>query len=249
MKKTVISILLAAALAMLTACGSIGKSGDLKNPFAPASTSPGTQTQEPADIITPATQTPEAPDNTDTSSDPTLGVYSESTHVYENEFIGIGCQLDADWEVFDAAAIAELNGLVIDTMTDEALAEQMESSGYVQPFYAQAEGGFMTVNITLENLGLLYGSMLDEQGYAELAVGQVPAALESLGMSDITTQITSASFAGGQHTAIVISGTIQDVEFHELMICMKVGRYIANVTAASYFTDVTGDILDMFYAL
>lgn len=248
MKKTVVSILLAAVLVTLTACGG-GKSGSIENPFAAKPTLPGVQSQAPADTPPPETQAPAASNDTGGESDLTMGVYTESTHTYENEFIGIGCKLDEDWEVFDAAAIAELNGMVIDAMTDEALAEQMESGGYVQPFYAQAEDGFMTVNITVENLGLLYGSMLDEKDYAELAVKQLPAALESLGLSDVTTEVTSASFAGGQHTAIVVNGTMQDVEFHELMVCVKVGRYIANVTAASYFTDVTGEILDMFYAL
>lgn len=244
MKKTAVSILLAAALALLTACGGGSSSGGT-SPFAPAG-----QTQKPTDAATPPeTQAPAVPDDADVPSDPLLGVYSASTNTYENKFIGIGCQLDADWEVFDEAAIAELNGLMMDAMTDEALAEQMENSGTFMPFYAQAEGGYVTLNITLENLGLLYGSMLEEKDYAELAVQQLPAALESLGLSDITTEVTTAVFAGGQHAAISLSGTMQDVEFHELMICMKVNRYIANITAASYFTDVTGDVLDLFYAL
>lgn len=249
MKKTAVSILLAAALALLAACGGGSPSGGT-SPFASASTPPAVETPKPSDAGTlPETQAPAVTDDAGDSSDPILGVYSASANTYENEFIGIGCHLDAEWEVFDEAAIAELNGLMIDAMTDEALAAQMEDSGTFMPFYAQAEGGYVTLNITLENLGLLYGSMLEEKDYAELAAQQLPAALEAMGMSGITAEVTTAVFAGGQHAAISVSGTMQDVEFHELMICMKVNRYIANITAASYFTDVTGDVLDMFYAL
>ena len=193
------------------------------------------------------TQGPSAAPNT--SPDSILGTYSTVTYIYENEFIGIGCRLDAEWEVFDADEIAELNGTMIDAMTDETVTGLLETSGYAQPFYAQMEEGLVTANITVENLGLLYGSMLDELGYIQKSVDQIPAALESLGLTDITTEIGSLVFAGKEHVAVFISANLQDVEFYETMVCMKFGNYIANITAGSYFGDVTQDVLALFYSL
>lgn len=180
-----------------------------------------------------------------------MGVYTADTNTYENDFIGIGCKLDSDWEVFSTEQIAQLNGLMASQMTDEALAKQLEDSGVLQPFYAQKEEGLVTMNIALENLGVLYGSTMDEQQYAEQAVKQVAPTLESLGlgMTNIKTEIGKLTFAGKEHVAIFVSANIQGFSFYETMVCIKTGRYIANITAGSYFTDTTKDSLALFYGL
>ena len=178
-----------------------------------------------------------------------LGVYSEDARTYENGFIGIGCKLDAEWDVFDTEEIAALNSLAADMMTDEKLAEQLQNSGLIQPFFAQLEAEALNVNITLENLGVLYGSRLSEQEYAEKAIEQLPTALQAIGLTDITTEIGTITFAGKEHVAIFVTGSLQGVAFYETMVCMKVGRYIASVTAGSYLSDTTADVLAMFYSL
>lgn len=183
------------------------------------------------------------------SNEKILGVYSADSHTYDNEFIGIGCKLDTEWDVFDEAGIAELNGMLADAMTDKTIADQLESSGYVQPFYAQKQEGLVTVNITVENLGVLYGSVLDEKGYAEQSVDQIAPTLEALGLTNVTAKIGTVSFAGSEHVAIFVSASLQGVDFYETAVCVKVDRYIACITAGSYMTDTTGDVLSMFYGL
>lgn len=178
-----------------------------------------------------------------------MGVYTEDTRTYENSFIGIGCKLDAGWDVFSAEQIAELNGLLASQTDDEAIAKQLESSGTAMPFYAQKEEGLVTLNITLEDLGLLYGSLLDEKQYAEKSIDQVKPALESMGMSNVTTEIGSITFAGSDHVSISISGSLQGISFYETLVCVKTEKHMALITAGSYMTDTTKDILALFYAL
>lgn len=178
-----------------------------------------------------------------------MGVYNEDALTYENDFIGIGCKLTEDWDVYNEEQLAALNGLVANQINDEAIAKQLEDSGTVMPFYAQQGMGMVTLNITLENLGVLYGSLLDEKQYAEQSVKQVAPALESLGMSDITAEIGSLSFAGSDHVAIFVSGTLQGIAFYETMICIKADDYMALITAGSYLTDTTKESLTLFYKL
>lgn len=178
-----------------------------------------------------------------------MGVYTADTNTYENGFIGIGCKLDSDWEVFSTEQIAQLNGLAASQMTDEALAKQLEDSGVLQPFYAQKEQGLATLNIAMENLGVLYGSTMDEQQYAEQGVTQVKAALESLGLSNVKAEVGKLTFAGKEHVAIFVEGELQGLSFYETMVCIKIDRYIANVTAGSYSTNTTKDLLALFYSL
>lgn len=178
-----------------------------------------------------------------------LGVYTEDTRTYENSFIGIACKPDAEWEVYNADQIAELNGLVASQINDEAIAKQLEESGTAMPFYAQQQEGLVTLNISLENLGLMYGSLLDEQQYAEQSSKQVAPALEAMGMTGVTTEVGTLSFAGSDHAAIFINGSLQGIPFYETLVCMKAGKYMAIITAGSYVTNTTKDTLSMFYKL
>ena len=225
MKKALALLLLVAMLASLCACGAKKTAGDTNTPVS----------QAPSDL-TPDDQTP----GDDEVSD---------VEVYENELIGIGFRPGDGWEIWDDEQIAQINGIVADMMTDEAIRDMLASSGYAQPFYAQAQSGLLTANITIEDLGVLYGATLDEQAYVEIAMEQMTPALESMGLSDITSEVGTVNFAGQDRTAVFISGSMQGAELHETIVTMKVGNYMANVTAASYLTDETADILSMFYAL
>ena len=253
MKKITALILLAALLLSLAACGNNQPAADgAESTSAPeTSDAPVSEPPEgtPAETDEPDAETPEQGGESEAPSEPVLGVYYADSNTYENELLGLGCRLEEDWRVYSADEMAQLNGMMADMMTDEAIAEQLESSGYVQAFYAQLGEDPVTVNITVENLGLLYGTLLDERQYAELSIDQLPSVLESIGLEDLTTEITTTTFLGSEHTAINVHGQIQGLDFYETLVCVKVNRYMACVTAASYLADVTGDVLDMFYAL
>ena len=233
MKKIFALLLALAMLLSLSACGGSAA----KEPQQPEATEPAA---EPAS---------EPAENGAEEDEPILGVYDEAAYVYTNEFAGLACQLDESWTVLDQAQIAEVMGLASELVTDEDAKNVLENSGAVHPFYAFTDEGLVTLNMGIENLGLLYGVLLDEKTYAEKGAEQLAPALESMGMSDVSTEITTISFAGGEHTAIRVYGLFQGVDFYETLVCVKVKSYIATITAGSYLEDVTGDVLAMFYSL
>lgn len=234
MKKLLAILLLVSMLVTLAACGDGKKDFIVSEPQSASGSQGGSTPQSPAGGI---------------NADDVMGAYSASTNTYTNNFIGIGCKLNADWEVFSAEQIAQLNGLMNTMITDQDLADLLKNSGTVQPFYAQAEDGLVTLNITLEDLGARYGSTLSEQQYANMAAGQLAPVLESIGLTGIDTQIGSLSFAGSDHVAVFVSGSLQGTAFYETLVCVKVGNHIAIVTAGSYLSDKTRDSLSLFYGL
>ena len=197
---------------------------------------------EPTESGTP-TETTVPPE---TERDPQLGTYADN--VYVNEFLGIQCQVDDSWYVYSDAEMAQLNGLVLDTMTDEDLVAQLEKASVVHLFYAAADEGLTTMNIALENLGLVNGVLLDEQAYIEASIGQLPAALESMGLTDVTAVAQTITLAGQEHAGAVVHGTYSGVDFYEALVCLKVGNYVAVVTVASYYEDRTETLLANFKA-
>lgn len=175
---------------------------------------------------------------------PRLGTYQDG--VYSNSFLGLECRVDEQWTVATEKELAELNGLVLDAMTDADLAAQLEKASVVHLFYAMADEGLVTMNVALENLGVINGVLLDEKSYVELSVKQVPAALEAIGLSGVTAEAEEMTFAGGSHWGVVIHGMLSDVNFYEKIVCVKVGNYLAAVTVGSYYEDITDQLLAKF---
>ncbi len=178
--------------------------------------------------------------------DPQLGVFQNG--VYTNDFLGITCRVDNTWSVYSDAQLAQLNGLVLDTMTDADLVEQLKNSNVAHLFYAAADNGHRSVNIVLENVGLINGVLLDEKSYIALSAEQLPGALQSMGLTDVTAEETTVRFAGKTHAAITVQGFSGGIPLYEQTVCIKAGSYFGLVTVASYHEDATEELLKMFSA-
>ena len=201
-------------------------------------------TQNPTTTVTPTTTVPAT---TAPKESPFVGSYSNN--VYTNEFLGITCQLNADWTVFNEEQLAQLAGLTADLMDNEALKEQMEKGTAIYAFYGQAQGGQVNMNIVLERLSLINGILLDEKGYVEIAKDQLVKGLESVGLETVTAEPVTLQFAGAEHAGIRVQGTMQGVTLYETIACVKNGNYIASVVTASVGTDTTADLLALFKPL
>ncbi len=169
--------------------------------------------------------------------------------VYKNEFFGITAKLDADWTIASEERLAELVGLTADAITDEAISKQLEESGVAFDLYASTDDDLTTLNVCIENIGLLYGAAMDESAYADAALGNLVTSLESIGLEDVTTEKATVPFAGKERVSIAIHATTSGIDFYETLVILKQGNYIATVTASSYFKDVSSDILDNFTAI
>ena len=168
---------------------------------------------------------------------------------YTNAFAGIGCALDETWVFYTKEQIAELNGFLTDGTSDEDMKKLMENSQSVQDMYASSTDGLMTINVVFQNMGLLLGTTMSAQEYAELHVTQIPDAMEAYGFEDVAASVTTAELAGEERPAIALTATIQDIPVYELIVCLRQGNYIYCVTLCSYTEDVTAQMAELFYAL
>ena len=86
----------------------------------PGKTEPGTTTTPttvPPTTVPPTTAAPE-------KEEPFIG--ETVNNVYTNGFLGITCQLDAQWTVFNKEQLAQLMGLTSDLMNNDAVENAME---------------------------------------------------------------------------------------------------------------------------
>ena len=169
--------------------------------------------------------------------------------VYTNEFIGIGCQLDESWIYFSDAEIAELSGIMQETIDNEDVNKLLESGQQVIDMYATTLEGLATISISIQDLGVLYGATLDEEAYVENAMESTIEALGDSGVTNVNLEKTSAEFAGAERTALFITGSFSEMPIYEEIICIKKGKYMAFITLCSFNEDVTADLAALFYTL
>lgn len=255
MRKLLAMILVLAMILCVTACADKDNlRGQVSN--NPTETEPretkGTEppVTEPSETESNDTEPTETePVETEPDMDETgfsLGTSSGGT--YENKFIGIGCTLDENWSFYSDEQILQINQLTVD-MLDEDVAAKLENASLIYDMFAQNVSTGATININLENLGLLYGSLLSPSEYADLSMPQLAPALESMGFTDIQLEKTTCTFAGEERTAIRIVGQYNGYPLYEQLVCFKAGNYMAVVSVSILGEDATDEILGAFYAL
>lgn len=252
MKKWFALLLALLLLCSLAACGSEGTGAAAPSGKGESASTVQPDASEPEEPAAPeepeAPEEPAKPEGPESEVGECLGSVSDG--VYQNRFFGMGCELDETWSIADEAALAQLGNTVSEVVaSNEELAKQLGENGTVYDFYASADDGLKSLNIVLENLGLLYGLALDESDYVEASLEQVDQALEAMGMEDGVAEAIEVQFAGGQHAGIRISGTLYGLPFYEQLVSVKQGNYMAVITAASFQEDITGELLELFHAV
>lgn len=181
------------------------------------------------------------------SAEPELQTGTVNGGVYENDFIGIGISLDDSWDIYDEEQLAELIGLTAEQYDDEKYVEQLKNADMFYDFFASAEQGLVTVNIIIQNLGLIYGTVLDEDKIVDMSLEQMDEQLQSAGFANVSAEKNSIDFAGAERVGIKSSSEYQGMAYYTQQAFIKQGKYMAIVTVSSFIEDITADVMSEFY--
>lgn len=215
-----------------------------------------TDSNTPTDAAKPTQAATEAAQPTEPTALPTVAPKEEKPDdaflgnlvegTYSNSFFGFSCDLDESWTYASNEQLASLIGITADVINDEDLAEAMLESGVVYDMYATAQDGMVTASLAIENMGIVYGNLIDEDTYIKLSIDQLPTALEAMGLTNITAESSTVNFAGKERAAVVVHGMLNEVDFYETIVCCKVDRYMGLITVSSYYEDITDNVLSLF---
>ena len=169
-------------------------------------------------------------------------------NTYTNEYFGFAATLDENWTMLTKDQITQITGQTAEILDDDNLAEMYEDGKVVMEMYGVRSDN-STVNITVENLGTINGAKYDESGYVDESLKQLPDQLSAGGFTDIKTEKTTVTFAGTEHDGITITANVQSTAVHEVLACVKVGNYVAVITAVTFGDSNPSEILDLFKAI
>lgn len=171
--------------------------------------------------------------------------------VYENEFLGIGAKLPDDWTFSTAEEIAEINGIVVDSLNDEKMKEAIEKNSQFYDMMAASEDQLSNINIVVQELGVLQGlAISDMEESLKASEDATVKALEDMGAEDVVFEIDRGQeFPAEGYSCGVIKSKIMGLEMNQRLILFKTGNYMATVTVTAIDRDDTKEILDCFYSL
>ena len=168
---------------------------------------------------------------------------------YESEFLGIGCELDENWTYAAQEDLAELMGNTEEIFADTDYAESIKEAEMFYDMVASTSDGVSSINVLLQNMGLIYGTVITEEQYIELATKDLTAQMEAAGISNVEWEIVELDFAGQTRPGLKISSQVNGIAYYCTQVYVKSGSYMAVITLASYLEDTTEPMLDYFFAV
>ena len=257
MKKRLVAILVIAIIACMvfvTGCGKKDAPGPESMNNTPAAEPAEEEEEAEAEAEAEAETEAEAEAEESGTTVPSELIGETTETSYENKFFGLKFEAPETWHILDQEELNQLMGIASASIDDEAVLEMFESQGYVMDLYAMdltnAETGVVNnVNITIQDIGKLYGIIYDEKTIAESSVETVKQSLAAQGATDINVEIGEADFLGKKCVAMTIQSKAGDVGMYQKQVYLKNGSAMACVTATCFNEDKTDEVLAAFKAL
>lgn len=168
---------------------------------------------------------------------------------FENLTLGYGVALDEGWHPYTDEEILAMNNRTIDQFDSEAIKRQLANSDMFCDMAAQKldSTGFVQVNV--ENLGVVYGTILSVDDYIDICLTNLEPALVSAGYTIESMEKVFVTVDGTDVPAIYISGVFSGINIYQVMVPVKTGDRVACICASTYLTDTTSAILDCIYLI
>ena len=175
-----------------------------------------------------------------------FGLGDAENNTYWNETMSIGCTLDENWYFYTREEMLELNGMTAE-MLDETLAEAVREAGAMMDMYAMNLVTGATVNVNLERLSLSNSLLVSETSYIKLSEEGLCTALEQMGCENVQVETGTMEFLGKEHACARVSAEMTGVQMYETIVVIKTGRTMIVVTSASFYEDITEEVLSCFF--
>lgn len=163
--------------------------------------------------------------------------------VYENAYMGFGVKLDRNWVIATAEEAAEVVGMGAQFM---GVDEQLSQGTYCDLYAMTADNTALNIMLQKESL---YTKIYKDEQILEVSAEIIVSQFESIGMSDVQVELTTATFAGRQCAAMGISGSMSGITLVETMILWREGDYMATITVGGRDAAACGETMELFYAL
>jgi hypothetical protein len=176
----------------------------------------------------------------------TLGTVNGS--VYENTFIGIGCDLGSEWTYYSDEQIREQNNAAAD-LAGEDYKQMMLNSTIVYDMFAVHSNQVNTIVVNLEKVSSVQLAALNYKSYFEEAVPGLKQSLGNMGFVNITHSIGSVKIGSTDFTCLDVVSELGSFKMYQTLIAIKCNGYIACLTFSGDSAESVASAIACFYMI
>lgn len=176
----------------------------------------------------------------------TLGTVNGS--VYENTFIGIGCDLGSEWTYYSDEQIREQNNAAAD-LAGEDYKQMMLNSTIVYDMFAVHSNQVNTIVVNLEKVSSVQLAALNYKSYFEEAVPGLKQSLGNMGFVNITHSIGSVKIGSTDFTCLDVVSELGSFKMYQTLIAIKCNGYIACLTFSGDSAESVASAIECFYLI
>lgn len=166
---------------------------------------------------------------------------------YENKSLGIGIALDETWTFTPKDKLAELAGLAADEILADDVAEMLKKANVVYDMQATAADGATNIILAYENVGAIYGAVLSESAYVDMAIQNFESQFNGAEMTIVSAEKATFTIEGKAFHGMKVHSRMSGVDLYQALVCIKAGNYMSSTTVTTPLEDKTADILSKFY--
>ena len=170
-------------------------------------------------------------------------------NIYENAYFNVGCKLPDSYEFLTKEQIDKNNQNTKALTKSKAVADALDSGSTLVDMQAANYQTNSNMIFVLSKTQAITKGMSEEEYFAAVN----PALLDQmskLGMTDLTTECVTVTFAGSEHTANFISGSLNGTTLYQYQLVLIEDAYTANVSVSSVGSkDDAEKLLGTFYSL
>lgn len=168
---------------------------------------------------------------------------------YENSYFGFGCELGELWTYASEEQLLSMVQATADLVDDENLKDELLKADMFYDMMTYFYDGVTNMNVIVQNLGAVYGTLLDEETIAEKNANTMSEQFAAANMEVRSCEQVTVEFAGADHAGILIHSVANGSDVYQLQAYVKTGKYVAIVTLSSPLEDNIDAMLGFFYAV
>ena len=172
---------------------------------------------------------------------------SVSDNIYENRFLGIGCNFGADWTVTSDAEIKEMNGIEQDATEQEISDHILNSFILIDMIAANNNGESAVMVLTMSDFGYGDFAALDMEEFMNTYLVSVEDNMVATGYENLYAERTTVTISGNEFYAIYATGSLEGETTHQTVFCVQDGAYLTLIEVTALDIAEMQAILNLFY--
>lgn len=182
----------------------------------------------------------------DVKSKKEFSIGTVENNVYENDFIGIGCALDENWNFYSYEEIMEINNYVVDR-AGEDFEESMRKANIVYDMAATSSNQLENININLQKTSTDEINDSHIEDILEASIPSVKNTSANMGYTNQYCQIETINIGDKELPCLYLCDEKEGLKKHQKIFLIICDGYLSAITITTVQENTIDSVAENFY--